>query len=69
MALTPSQVEHYRRVLVASSNECAVGVVRAEAEVAEQDDLGRYHRYQEISDLKSRVVGHMQGGAPSRVVL
>jgi hypothetical protein len=66
MALTPSKVEHYRRVLVERRNKFAFGVVRAEAEVAEQDDLGRD---QEISDLKSRVVGPMQGGAPSRVVL
>ena len=66
MALTPSQVEHYRRVLVARRNEFAFGVVRVETEVAEQDDLGRD---QEISDLKSRAVGQVQGGAPSRVVL
>ena len=66
MALTPSQVEHYRRVLVARRNEFAFGVVRAEAEVAEQDDLGRD---QEISDSKSRAFGQMHGGAPSRVAL
>jgi DnaK suppressor protein len=42
MALTPNQVEHYRRVLVARRDEFASGTVRAEAEAAEQVDLGRF---------------------------
>jgi DnaK suppressor protein len=41
MALTSSQIEHYRRILVARRDELAAGTVRAEAEAAEQDELGR----------------------------
>jgi DnaK suppressor protein len=42
MALTPSQVEQYRRVLVARRDEFAFGVARAEAEAVEQDELSRF---------------------------
>jgi DnaK suppressor protein len=41
MALTPAQVEHYRRILVAHRDELVSGTARAEAEVSEQDDLAR----------------------------
>ena len=41
MALTPSQVEHYRRILVARRDELASGTVRAESEANEQDELAR----------------------------
>jgi DnaK suppressor protein len=41
MALTPSQVEHYRRTLIARRDELASGTVHAEAEAAEQNELGR----------------------------
>jgi DnaK suppressor protein len=41
MALTASQLEHFRRVLSARRSELASGTVRAEAEVGDQDDLGR----------------------------
>jgi RNA polymerase-binding transcription factor len=41
MALTSSQIEHYRRILAARRDELAAGTVRAEAEAAEQDELGR----------------------------
>jgi RNA polymerase-binding protein DksA len=41
MALTPSQVEHYRQILVARRDELAAETVRAESGVADQDELGR----------------------------
>jgi DnaK suppressor protein len=41
MALTPSQVEHYRRILIARRDELASGTVRAEFEATEQGELGR----------------------------
>ena|SRR6266567_953406 len=41
MALTSSQLEHYRRILIARRDELALGTVRAEAEASEQVDLGR----------------------------
>jgi DnaK suppressor protein len=40
MALTPSQVEHYRRILIARRSELAEGTARAESAVVDQDDLG-----------------------------
>ena len=39
MALTASQLDHYRRILTQRRDELAAGTVRAEAEVQEQDDL------------------------------
>lgn len=39
MALTPSQVEHYRRILVARRDELASETARAEGAVADQDEL------------------------------
>jgi DnaK suppressor protein len=42
MALTPSQVEHYRRILIARRNELAAGTARAESAAADQDDLGHF---------------------------
>ena len=39
MALTPSQVEHYRRILIARRNELANETARAESAVGEQEDL------------------------------
>jgi RNA polymerase-binding protein DksA len=41
MALTPSQVEHYRQILVARRDELAAETVRAESGVGDQDELGR----------------------------
>jgi RNA polymerase-binding protein DksA len=41
MALTPSQVEHYRQILVARRDELASETVRAESGVGDQDELGR----------------------------
>jgi DnaK suppressor protein len=41
MALTPSQIECYRRILVARRDEFVSGIARAEAAAAEQDELGR----------------------------
>lgn len=41
MALTPSQLEHYRRILSARRNELASAAVRAEAEVQDQAELSR----------------------------
>jgi DnaK suppressor protein len=39
MALTSTQIDHYRRVLTARRDELASATVRAEAEVADQEDL------------------------------
>ncbi len=39
MALTPSQVEHYRRILIARRSELAEGTARAESAVVDQDQL------------------------------
>jgi RNA polymerase-binding protein DksA len=41
MALTPSQVAHYRERLIARRDELAAETARAEAAVADQDELGR----------------------------
>ncbi len=41
MALTRSQVEHYRRILIARRSELAKGTARSESAVADQDDLER----------------------------
>ena len=40
MALTSTQLEHYRRILIARRDELARATVRAEAEVGDQEDLG-----------------------------
>jgi DnaK suppressor protein len=40
MALTRSQVEHYRRILIARRSELADGTARAESAAADQDELG-----------------------------
>jgi RNA polymerase-binding transcription factor len=39
MALTRSQVEHYRRILIARRSELAEGTARAESAVVDQDEL------------------------------
>jgi DnaK suppressor protein len=39
MALTRSQVEHYRRILIARRSELAEGTARAESAVGDQDEL------------------------------
>jgi DnaK suppressor protein len=39
MALTPSQTEHYRQILLERRNELAKETVRAESEVGDQGDL------------------------------
>lgn len=39
MALTRSQVEHYRQILIARRSELAKGTVRAESAVGDQDEL------------------------------
>ncbi len=41
MALTSSQLEHYRRILTARRDELAAATVRAESEVGDQEDLSR----------------------------
>jgi DnaK suppressor protein len=41
MALTPNQLEHYRRILTARRDELANGTARAESEVKDQEELGR----------------------------
>jgi DnaK suppressor protein len=46
MALTPSQLEHYRRILTARRHELASATVRAESEVVEQEDL----EHQDVGD-------------------
>lgn len=40
MALTRSQVEHYRRILIARRSELADGTARAESAAADQEGLG-----------------------------
>jgi DnaK suppressor protein len=42
MALTPSQVEHYRRILIARRSELAEETARAESAAVDQDDLGHF---------------------------
>ena len=42
MALTFSQVEHYRRILIARRSELAEGTARAETEAIDQEDLGHF---------------------------
>jgi DnaK suppressor protein len=39
MALTPSQVEHYRQLLIARRDELANATARSESAVTDQDDL------------------------------
>lgn len=39
MALTPRQLDHYRRILTARRNELASATVRAEAQVSDQEEL------------------------------
>ena len=39
MALTSDQLDHYRRILTARRQELASATVRAESEVADQDDV------------------------------
>lgn len=41
MALTPSQVEHYRRILIARRNELADETARAESAVGDQSELAQ----------------------------
>lgn len=41
MALTSSQLEHYRRILTARRDELAAATVRAENEAGDQQDLSR----------------------------
>lgn len=40
MALTSSQLDHYRRILTARRDELASATVRAESEVPDQEELG-----------------------------
>src|ERR1700709_2652025 len=40
MALTSDQLDHYRQILTARRQELASETVRAESEVADQDELG-----------------------------
>jgi DnaK suppressor protein len=42
MALTPSQVEHYRRILIARRDELAKDTARAENAVGDQGELGQF---------------------------
>ena len=42
MALNSSQVEHYRRILIARRDEVASATVRAESEVSDQDELVQF---------------------------
>jgi RNA polymerase-binding protein DksA len=42
MALTSSQVEHYRQILIARRDELASATNRAESEVPDQDELAQF---------------------------
>jgi RNA polymerase-binding protein DksA len=42
VALTSSQVDHYRQILIARRDQLASATARAESEVPEQDDLNQF---------------------------